>query len=139
MTNAERKRIVDRIIQHIVEEGQPSAGVKWAYRQIMGDTGIKKSELEKISSAVTSTGEYIRTKSEDDYYISKNPTYKPARWTEKHPIRYDILKGAITAIFAILVSLILGKAGYQENNRLYKQQEKRLDSLTVVIDSLTKK
>jgi hypothetical protein len=54
----------------------------------------------------------------------------------KYPIRYDIFKAIITGIVSILVSLLLILLNCQRQSRLYEQQEKRLDSLSVKVDSL---
>lgn len=117
--------------------------VEWTEKK-----GIEKEELETICAKITANYkdrylykfvDHPKTASTPAYsqcFVSKNPHYKKEQWYTKYPIRYDIFKGAIAAIFAISVSLLLGKSGCQQNNQLYMHQEKRLDSLAAIIDSL---
>lgn len=58
-------------------------------------------------------------------------------WYSNYPIKYDILKAAITAGFAILVGILINLPTCLKQSRLYERQEKRLDSLSGKVDSLT--
>ena len=42
-----------------------------------------------------------------DWNIRRNPAYKMEKWTERNPIGFEVIKGLITAIFSIIVSVIL--------------------------------
>lgn len=59
-------------------------------------------------------------------------------WYSNHPIKYDIFKGVLTAIFTLIIGLLLWLADKSKEVQLHKQQEMRLDSLILKVDSLTK-
>lgn len=114
--------------------------IGWASEQIL-QTPPKLEVIKTISLALQESGKYLSLPDANypgDFEVIRNPSFKEPNWTQKYPIRYDIFKGAITAGFAILVSLLLGKSGSQENTQWHKQQEMRLDSLTQLVDSLTR-
>jgi hypothetical protein len=58
------------------------------------------------------------------------------KWTERNPILYDLVKGLITALFAISVSLFLGNYNSVENKRVQKLHEDRLNNLVHKVDSI---
>ena len=68
--------IIERLKSVIENEGAASSG--WAIRDYFGkDHRAAEHEIEKISSSITSTGEFIRSRdfSKMDYYISRNPNF----------------------------------------------------------------
>lgn len=94
------------------------------------DTNAKS--FDNMSFNITPKG---RLAYDDLYYLN----YEKEKWIDRNPIIYELIKGFITAGFAIVVTLLLSKPQQQENNQLYMQQEKRLDSLSNLVDFLTKK
>ncbi|GAB6283621.1 MAG: hypothetical protein STSR0008_24050 [Ignavibacterium sp.] len=105
----QRDKILQLIKGHINEHGNCRVG--WAIKEIAGQKYEKSiHNLEKIANTIIQSGEYIKESSkqvEGDWNILINPQYKKDTWINKHPIMFEVVKSLITAIFAIIVSVIL--------------------------------
>ena len=67
--------------------------------------------LDKVAAILIQGRQYVKEKANPnfsyDWNIRRNPDYKKEKWTERNPIGFEIIKGLITAIFSIIVSVIL--------------------------------
>ncbi|GAB6283254.1 MAG: hypothetical protein STSR0008_20140 [Ignavibacterium sp.] len=105
----QRDKILQLIKEHINEHGNCRVG--WAIKEIAGQKYERSiPNREKIANTIIQSGEYIKEPSkqvEGDWNILINPQYIKVAWINKHPIMFEVVKGLITAIFAIIVSVIL--------------------------------
>jgi len=108
MTIEQRNQIVELCKQHIDEQG--SVRVGWAAEKILGQKP-QHNMLDKVSAIILLDGQYVKEAANPnfsyDWNIRRNPNYKREKWTDRNPIGFEILKGLITAIFSIIVSVIL--------------------------------
>lgn len=108
MTIDQRNEIVDLCKQHIDEQG--SVRVGWAAEKILGQKP-QHNMLDKVAAVLLEDGQYVKEPANPnfkyDWNIRRNPRYKKEKWTERNPIWFEIIKGLITAVFSIIVSVIL--------------------------------
>ncbi|MBS3914644.1 MAG: hypothetical protein KG003_09095 [Bacteroidetes bacterium] len=104
---------IDAIVESLKRGVRDShrASVKYACKQILGiESKIHPRVVERVAAILVGTGEYLKepgTQNTNDLDIVVNPAYKPPSWTDMHPILWEVIKGGITAIFSIIVSVIL--------------------------------
>jgi len=108
MTIEQRNQIIELCKQHIDEQG--SVRVGWAAEKILGQKA-QHNILDKVAAILLQDREYVKEKANPnfnyDWNIRRNPDYKKEKWTERNPIGFEIIKGLITSIFSIIVSVIL--------------------------------
>lgn len=108
MTIEQRNQIVELCKQHIDKQG--SVRVGWATEKILGQKP-QHNMLDKVAAILLQDREYVKEKANPnfsyDWNIRRNPDYKKEKWTERNPIGFEIIKGLITAIFSIIVSVFL--------------------------------
>lgn len=107
MTKEQKERILALCKEHIDEHG--SVRVGWAAKEIIGSPQQNHIK-DKIAAKLIETGEYVKEPSrkfELDWNVRKNPEYKSESWTTRKPVLFEFLKGGITAIFSIVVSVLL--------------------------------
>jgi|SRR5690606_29649076 len=143
LTEQQRKDILLKIKNNIEKEGNCRVG--WAIRQITKEEKYERSPhiIEKIANTIIQSNEYIKEPSKQspiDFNILRNPQYKKETWINKHPIMFEVLKSFITAVFAIIVSvilsiLIIGKPVNQKEVQEYEQEvnQSSLDSVSSTI------
>lgn len=59
------------------------------------------------------------------------------KWHETYPIVYDLLKGLITAIFTIIVGLLLWTIQSRKKDQQYQEIKRQVRDLKEKVDSLT--
>src|SRR5258705_10752267 len=69
-------------------------------------------------------------------YVFKDPNYKEQTWREKHWLSYDVIKGLITAIFSIVVALLLFQLKVRENGRPAQPPSRQKDSVGIFQKSI---
>jgi hypothetical protein len=107
MTKEQKEQILTLCKEHIDEHG--SVRVGWAAKEIIG-SAQQNHIKDKIAATLVETGEFVKEPSrkfELDWNVRKNPEFRKRSWTEKRPVLFEIVKGSITAIFSIGVSVIL--------------------------------
>jgi hypothetical protein len=89
---------------------QGSVRVGWAAEQILRQKP-QHNMLDKIAAVLLQDGQYVKEEANPnfsyDWNIRRNPSYKKEKWTERNPIGFEAIKGLITSIFSIIVSVIL--------------------------------
>ena len=92
-------------------------------KQYDGD-GHRKAFLNSISAILVNTGEYIREPNEidGDFDIRINPGYKKETWSDRNPIKHDVLICFITFLLTLTAGLIL----WRIDNRLNKQEMEQI-------------
>lgn len=143
LTEQQRKDILLKIKNNIEKEGNCRVG--WAIRQITKEEKYERSPhiIEKIANTIIQSNEYIKEPSKQspiDFNILRNPQYKKETWINKPPIMFEVLKSFITAVFAIIVSVILSiliidKPVNQKEVQEYEQEvnQSSLDSVSSTI------
>lgn len=128
MDNDQKAAIIKLCKEHIDEHG--SVRVGWAVEQILG-TKQQNHILDKVSATIIETNEFMREPANPnfkyDWNIRKNPTHKKPKWTEQNPVKYDLIKMALTAILAIISSVIVTNKTTQSTLR---QNEQELEPIT---------
>lgn len=103
-----------------------------AHYELIPHSGRKLQERYEIKFDNGETDRLVITK-ENEKILKK---IHELLWYQNNPIKYDIFKSVLTAIFAVIVGLTVWQLTHQSPNQLYDQQEKRLDSLSVKVDNL---
>jgi hypothetical protein len=136
MTKEEKNTIIERCIEHIDNHG--SVRIGWAVEQIVMEKQ-QNHVLDKIANTIIQTGEYVKEPSRRfkfDWNIYRNPNYKKTNWTEKHPILKDFVVGTISAIFSLVVGLVLWSIQDKSEAERRERIEKKIEQTNKRIDSL---
>ena len=138
MTTEQRNKINELCIQHIDEQG--SVRVGWAAEKVLGQKP-QHNMLDKVAAVMLADGQYVKDPANPnfryDWNIRRNPGYKKEKWTERNLIAFEIIKGLITAIFSILVSVILTLkiVDNKQEKSDEKKSETELSRPTILNDS----
>jgi hypothetical protein len=129
-----RERISKSILEEVNLKG--SARVGYHAEQILNrkQFSVEPNILSKIEAKIVQDKRYISRpyfKSQGDYEILKNPNYRHDLW---HEFKIAIITGIITLAVGIALWLLQN----QSEDRKYEQLEKRIDSVSYRLDSLTK-
>ncbi len=96
--------------------------------------------LDKLSAAITKTNEYIREPANAnfkyDWNIRKNPAYKKESWSDRNKILFQIMVGLITAIFSLIVGIILWSIDKRQVDQRQDQLQEQVKALSGKVDSL---
>lgn len=100
----------------------------------------ERPDYDRIIEALKSTGKYVidKGKTGGNLIISRNPLFKVPTWEEKHPTLDRFRTGGITAVFSLLVGILLFLLTRSCQTPKDTQQDKRLDSLDSLITNLQK-
>lgn len=139
MTQEQKEQIIDLIKQHI--DNNDSVRVGWAAEQIL-KSKQQNHILDKLSAAITKTNEYIREPANPnfayDWNIRKNPEYKKENWSDKNKILFQIIVGLITAIFSLVVGIILWSIDKRQADQKRNELQEQVEILSDKLDSLSK-
>ncbi|MFT4019557.1 MAG: hypothetical protein QM668_21515 [Agriterribacter sp.] len=138
MTPEQKQQIIDLIKQHIDEND--SVRIGWCAEQIL-KSKQQNHILDKLSAAITKTNEYIREPANPnfayDWNIRKNPVYKKESWSDRNKILFQIIVGLITAIFSLVVGVILWSIDKRQADQKRDQLQDQVKVLSDRLDSLS--
>jgi hypothetical protein len=100
-------------------------------RNDMGYHDSPDTFITDVAYKMERTGKYEVVRENFPVYLDiKALPVKEKTWGETHPIKYEVLKALITAVFSLLVGYILYLLANQKQDQLDNQQTLRIQQIS---------